>query len=214
MRMLVVSQPDSSAAAAQAAATKVSRVRSAGADGAAGEEADWNRSVMACCVRWNDESRWTLAGPPGPPQPHLRGGAVTRHDICHIEKHSFPQRKTHFSIATLAGSLWAARHRRTGGSRPDGVPAKCRSARADAMRHAFVVPRLENEMNARMISTRCRRVLTTPSAEIPGAGPVLAPLVETAILFDPGEMQMNLRPLHDRVIVKRIESETTTASAS
>jgi chaperonin GroES len=48
--------------------------------------------------------------------------------------------------------------------------------------------------------------VSVPCARVEGA------LFDVAILFVIRRDAMNLRPLHDRVIVKRIESETTTAS--
>lgn len=59
-----------------------------------------------------------------------------------------------------------------------------------------------------MISTRWGRVLATPFVS-----PIGTLRVRPAPYFLPfKEMQLKLRPLHDRVIVKRIESETKTAS--
>ena len=59
-----------------------------------------------------------------------------------------------------------------------------------------------------MISTRWGRVLATPFVS-----PIGTSRVRPAPYFLPfKEMQLKLRPLHDRVIVKRIESETKTAS--
>jgi chaperonin GroES len=68
------------------------------------------------------------------------------------------------------------------------------------------------DQNARIISTHRRRVLT-PHPCWQFGGPGWPGLIESLSFFTENRsIAMNLRPLHDRVIVKRIESETTTAS--
>src|SRR6218665_921209 len=69
---------------------------------------------------------------------------------------------------------------------------------------------LETAINARIISTLRWGVLKRfPCREFGGAGMAWRRVID---FTDNRSNAMNLRPLHDRVIVKRIESETTTAS--
>ena len=69
--------------------------------------------------------------------------------------------------------------------------------------------RLEISQIARIISTLTRRVLAAPSFKLNASTRWVGAVYPVS---NPRRFHMKLRPLADRVIVKRVESETKTAS--